>query len=419
MPTLKEYNNLKELRRAIVQKQVDTESLLDWESDRKLSKWLEEKGETDKARQLVGKYDINSENPTLILEVLSFSKEEIKKIIAGKNIDNSSHNTENITLEELNREVALLKKQINGLNELKMPVGTISLFSIENIPNGWLRCKGQCLSISCFESLFGQLGHTWGNNGKDNFFLPNLQQQACNSKLCYCIFTGEYKIPKEAIKQTSLLFTIDGASFEMVFVEGGTFMIGTSEVTLSSYYIGQFQVTQELWKAVMRKNPSYYEGDTLPVETVSHNDCIAFIEKLNKLTGERFRLLTEAEWEYAARGGKYTKGFTYSGSNVLSEVAWNRNCKKPHPVGKKKPNELGVYDMSGNVWEWCQDWYDSNYPSSKQDPTGPSTGSNRVNRGSSHYGNASSCAVTHRSCNLPGDIYRDLGLRLALVPQLS
>ena len=160
----------------------------------------------------------------------------------------------------------------------------------------------------------------------------------------------------------------------MVYVEGGTFMMGaTSEqgsdaydrekpahqVTLSSFSIGKYEVTQEEWEAVMGSNPSYFKGKKLPVEKVSWDNCQKFIRKLNKLTGKQFRLPTEAEWEYASRGGSMSRGYKYAGGNDLGSVAWydGNSDNKTHEVGKKQPNELGLYDMSGNVWEWCQDWY--------------------------------------------------------------
>lgn len=185
--------------------------------------------------------------------------------------------------------------------------------------------------------------------------------------------------------------------FDMVYVEGGTFTMGaTSEqgsdaysdespahsVTVSDFYIGKYEVTQAQWRAVMGSNPSNFKGDNLPVEQVSWNDIQKFITKLNTMTGKTFRLPTEAEWEYAARGGNQSKGYKYSGSNTLDNVAWYYNSGgKTHPVGQKQPNELGLYDMSGNVWEWCQDWYGSYSSSSQTNPTGPSSGSYRVLRG--------------------------------------
>ena len=168
-------------------------------------------------------------------------------------------------------------------------------------------------------------------------------------------------------------FSVNGITFKMVKVQGGTFTMGATaeqggvvtsdekpahEVTLSSFSIGQTEVTQELWEAVMGSNPSYWKGSKLPVEQVSWNDCQEFVKKLNALTGQKFRLPSEAEWEYAARGDSQSRGYKYSGSNNIDDVAWyDGNSDKTHAVATKQPNELGIYDMSGNVLEWCQDWY--------------------------------------------------------------
>ena len=223
----------------------------------------------------------------------------------------------------------------------------------------------------------------------------------------------------------------DGISIEMVKVEAGSFNMGaTSEmenpyedekpvhrVTLTNnYYVGKYEVTQALWQAVMGSNPSSFKGYDLPVEKVSWNDCQDFISKLNAMTGKRFRLPTEAEWEYAARGGKKSRGYQYSGSNTLGDVAWysDNSGKKTHAVGTKQPNELGIYDMTGNVWEWCQDWYGSYSSSPQTNPTGAVRGSCRVGRGGSWGNSARYCRSSYRGYITPGDRFNRLGLRLVL-----
>ena len=222
-----------------------------------------------------------------------------------------------------------------------------------------------------------------------------------------------------------------GISIEMVKVEAGTFMMGaTSEmenpyswekpvhqVTLPhDYYMGKYEVTQALWQAVMGSNPSYFKGDDLPVEQVSWGDCQEFISKLNSMTGRKFRLPTEAEWEYAARGGRKSKGYQYSGSSNISDVAWydGNSGNKTHPVGTKQANELGIYDMSGNVYEWCQDWKGSYVNSSQTNPTGAVSGSYRVYRGGSWYYDARYCRSSYRNSGAPGCRLNRLGLRLVL-----
>lgn len=259
-------------------------------------------------------------------------------------------------------------------------------------------------------------------------------------------------IPEEPAGTTT--YTVNGVTFKMVAVEGGTFTMGATEeqgsdvnfderpeheVTLSNYSIGQTEVTQALWVAVMGSNPSWFNGYAKdnteidfgvnlqrPVESMSWDACQEFISKLNAMTGKVFRLPTEAEWEYAARGGKQSNGFKYAGSNTLDEVAWyDANASYyvgidspdygTHTVGTKSPNELGLYDMSGNVWEWCQDWY-SKYAylnSDSVDPKGPSRGTYHVERGGSWVDEAKFCRVSCRSSALGGG-RQSLGLRLAM-----
>jgi formylglycine-generating enzyme required for sulfatase activity len=233
---------------------------------------------------------------------------------------------------------------------------------------------------------------------------------------------------EEILAQT---FTVGGVSFRMAKVKGGTFTMGaTSEqageaqsnespahsVTLSDYFIGETEVTQELWQVVMGSNPSQYYGMTRPVDYVSWNDCQTFITKLNQMTGKTFRLPTEAEWEYAARGGDKSQGNKYSGIlNDVTNVAWyiDNSNSKTHVVGKKIPNELGLYDMSGNVWEWCSDWYGSYSSSAQTNPTGPASGSYKVARGGNSLGEATTCRVSRRQV-FTTTAHGLIGLRLVI-----
>ena len=213
----------------------------------------------------------------------------------------------------------------------------------------------------------------------------------------------------------------------MVYVQGGTFLMGATleqadfddastpshSVTVSSFYIGKYEVTQEEWKAVMGNNPSKRVGLKLPVESVSWNDCKRFIKKLNEATGRSFRLPTEAEWEYAARGGK--NEYLYSGSNNFGEIGWckENGGKYTHIVGQKKANEFGIYDMSGNVGEWCEDWWKAYSIHAQTNPKGPSTGNYRVTRGGSVNASVKECRVYERYGDEPDASYWNIGFRLA------
>lgn len=238
----------------------------------------------------------------------------------------------------------------------------------------------------------------------------------------------------KAQREDYLVFTVKGVSFEMVYVKGGTYIMGcTSEqgkdcsndenplhpVKLSDFYIGNTEVTQALWEKVMGNNPSFFKGDNLPVESINWNDCQEFVKRLNLLTGKSFRLPTEAQWEYAARGGSKSQYYKYSGSNYISEVAWYsyNSSLTTHPVGTKKANELGLYDMSGNVWEWCSDWY-GKYGSylnfSQANPKGPSSGSYHVDRGGSWHSDVANCRISNRDFSTHNYRSSYLGLRLVL-----
>ena len=248
-------------------------------------------------------------------------------------------------------------------------------------------------------------------------------------------------------------FLVGDVRFKMIHVEGGEFRMGATreqsswlrenekpahQVTLSNYSIGETPVTQELWQTVMGDNPSSYKGAQRPVELVSWNDCQEFIRRLNQETGKQFRLPTEAEWEYAARGGMKSNGYEYSGSNDINEVAWysGNSSNETHPVKEKKPNELAIYDMSGNIWEWCQDWWNCNdkgahtnpaiwercqdmlgsYTSSSQtNPKGSISGSYRVTRGGCFGSEADHCSLSYRKKRIqPEKKFNFLGFRLAL-----
>ncbi len=216
---------------------------------------------------------------------------------------------------------------------------------------------------------------------------------------------------------------------EMVFVKGGTFMMGSNDgeddersvhqVTLTDFSIGKFEVTQAQWRTVMGSNPSKFAGcDQCPVEQVSWDDVQQFITTLNSKTGKNYRLPTEAEWEYAARGGNQSRGYTYSGSNDIGSVAWcNENSgSKTHAVGQKQANQLEIYDMSGNVWEWCSDWYGTYSSSPVVSPSGASSGQFRVARGGSWIGIPRFCRVALRYFINPDSRGSGLGFRLVLVP---
>ena len=250
---------------------------------------------------------------------------------------------------------------------------------------------------------------------------------------------GKIKIGEDFTEKVS------GVEIEMIYVKGGTFRMGATEeqgddaydyekpvhsVTLSDYYIGKFEVTQGLWEEVMgttiheqRIKAGYSStngvGSDYPMYYVNWEEAQEFCTRLGQLTGKNYALPTEAQWEYAARGGVKSRGYKYSGSNTIGNVAWYRdnNSSSTHPVATKQPNELGLYDMSGNVWEWCSDWYASDYyyDSPQSNPTGPPTGSRRVLRGGGWINFAEYCRVSSRNHNYPS--FRDsyYGFRVVLL----
>ena len=291
----------------------------------------------------------------------------------------------------------------------------LAMLSIDGIPNGtasgtrFLKTGKHNIEVT----LDGYVDYS-------RTFVVNSSSRRVNITLERAFYTPNVKT-----------FYANGVSFEMVEVRNGTFRMGATpeqagdaegdekpvhSVTLSSYYIGKTEVTQALWKAVMGSNPNYWKGDNLPVECVSWDDCQEFIRKLNALTSQHFRLPTEAEWEFACRGGNNSRGYKYSGSNNIDNVAWYRDNSgnKTHPVATKSPNELGIYDMSGNVWEWCCDWYGDYTSGAQTNPKGPESGLLRVYRGGSWGDGTWSCRSSNRRYYYPSYRYIDLGLRLAL-----
>ena len=283
---------------------------------------------------------------------------------------------------------------------------------------------------SSLNSLMQQLGYrfvenrgqftTWQNGAvKVAVFNPYNYK---NYKVGF-IFARDKNAP--ATTASVYTITVNGVSFKMIRVEGGTFQMGsiegdsdekpTHQVTLNTFSIGETEVTQELWQAVMGTNPSYFKGPKRPVEQVSWDDCQNFIRRLNQQTGRSFRLPTEAEWEYAARGGKRSNGYKYAGGSSIADVAWysGNSNHTTHDVATKRANELGLYDMTGNVWEWCQDWYGSYSSGSQTNPVGASSGSNRVYRGGSWFFDARLCRVSKRSRDGASGHDFSIGLRLA------
>ena len=294
----------------------------------------------------------------------------------------------------------------------------------------------------------------------------NSTEHEPNARFCHvcgCQFDDE-----QEILSFVRVFNVKGVEFKMIQVKGGSFMMGAHKkiedvfsnenpgipVHLDTFWIGETEVTQELWKAVMGENPSKFKElkrwslsnlilssyKSRPVESVSWEDCQNFIKELNRLTNEKFRLPTEAEWEYAARGGQQSHGYIYAGSNNLDDVAWyldnsgnvggpyysdkelqkiTKNHRQTHPVKLKSPNELGIYDMSGNVWEWCQEESSPRHLY-KNDPTSPIIGydAHKI-RGGSCLCQSCESLISWSSGGYNGSHLPDIGLRLILVSKTN
>ena len=257
--------------------------------------------------------------------------------------------------------------------------------------------------------------------------IAKVRQQEAEEKLRRELAEAERK--RRETGYSNGILKVNGIEYPMVYVSGGSFMMGSEDsdadsdekpvhqVTLSSYRIGKYEVTQDLWEAVMGSNPSNFKGSRRPVELVSWGDCQEFIRKLNSLTGQNFKLPTEAQWEFAARGGNSSNGYKYSGGNYIDNVAWydGNSGDRTHDVGTKSPNELGIYDMSGNVYELCSDWHGSYGSSSVTKPVGPSSGPTyREGRGGSWTDTAGKSRVSNRGRFIHYDHSVNCGLRLCL-----
>jgi formylglycine-generating enzyme required for sulfatase activity len=257
------------------------------------------------------------------------------------------------------------------------------------------------------------------------------------------VFTGCVTEPVNEQPVKGQPLTVSGLGMKFVYVAPGSFQMGSNDggswdnekpvhrVTISrGYWIGKYEVTQSEYQSIMGSNPSNFKGRNNPVETVNWHDAVKFCQKLTTRervagrlpSGYEYRLPTEAEWEFAARGGTKSRGYKYSGSDHIDSVAWhglNSFLNEIQEVGTKSGNELGVYDMSGNVWEWCNDRYGEYSSNSQTDPKGPSTGSARVGRGGGWYYYAGYCRSAFRSSGSPGDSDYSIGFRVAIAPSLK
>lgn len=318
-----------------------------------------------------------------------------------------------------------LIKGSNGIVKTTLPIGQHSYMVIcdgYESEEGTVKLKGSSPS-----NLQVALNKEILSTGKNESTFTKEEQQTAQTDVTSLGESTSIQNIAHQINSTTSSFTEEritipikeGVCIEMVKVEKGTISFGKGIKGITKfvanvsndYYIGKFEVTQALWQAVMGSNPAKNKGDNLPVEKVTWTECQDFIKKLNELTGKNFRLPTALEWVYAARGGSKSSGYKYSGSNKLSEVAWfDSNSKdKTHPVGTKMPNELGLYDMSGNVWEWCQDLGKSTKKSSKS-----LHGASRILCGGSWSDNAKYCTSLYLDEKPEGFYSIYMGMRLAL-----
>jgi formylglycine-generating enzyme required for sulfatase activity len=353
--------------------------------------------------------------------------------------------------DRLHTELDALRKHANELESINEQLNHKEVDEVEHLKQELTQTKNDRERL---EKRVHQLEKVKPNGGKNKWIAYSLLLVVftCVGLVWYSLSdkTKSHVEPKssntanvDSLQQTRS-FAVNGVLFKMIFVKGGTFKMGCdsggederplNSVTVSDFYMGEFEVTQSLWQEVMGTNiyqqrdkeytggPMFGVGSNYPMYYVSHTEAEEFCEQLNQQvrnqlpSGYFFTLPTEAQWEYAAKGGDKSKSYTYSGGNHLSDVGWydNNSSASTNTVGLKVPNELGLYDMSGNVWEWCADWYESYSSSEKKDPMGPSSGLYRVLRGGSWGSSASGCRITRRGYLSPNSRYNYGGFRLVL-----
>ena len=387
------------------------------------------------------------------------------------------------TTTDIIQDEPIVEKQDTSLNELKedelndekaafyrtKEIGTREAYNqyLETYPNGWFAEEARKMRDSM--TVYGpplveapvQLEKITPVSGNSQIKQKRLRQIIISilallaTIAILLIIINRCKHEAVDNSKASMVFKVNGVPFTMNLVDGGSFMMGANSedrvakdwekpqhwVTLDSYYIGETEVTQELWEAVMNDNPSQFKGKQMPVEHVSYDDCLLFIQRLKSKTGKSFRLPTEAEWEFAARGGINSKHCKYAGSNDIDVVAWywrnsgdnnitwdysNDSVKylehfnhcQTHPVKEKAPNELGLYDMTGNVLEWCSDWFEWYSAESVSNPQGPTSANpdryGKVRRGGYYLQSERYSRITYRLRTQPHERHEWLGFRLAL-----
>ena len=403
-----------------------------------------------------------SANPTTSDAKISYGKAtgEFGKTVTGLT-ENTEYHVRAYAINELGtaygEDVTFKTKEVTVPVLSAVTMGTVSNTSAEveatvtSLGNGTLVDAGFVYSLNPYPTLDDKL-LSCGKNTSLKSIIKGLQPEtkyyirayATNEKGTAYGAEKIFTTTKNVVNPYTTI-TVEtsygSVQFDMAKVDGGTFTMGaqntsasqpnydsdadsdekpTHSVTLSPYYIGKTEVTQQLWYVVMGSYPNisstYGRGDDYPVYNVTYSQCEQFIKKLNTLTGKTFRLPTEAEWEFAARGGKNTNGYKYSGNTTVGTVAWygSNSSNKTHPVAQKTANEINVFDMSGNVWEWCSDWYGNYSISSQTDPTGATSGSGHVIRGGAYNDAPTECRVTVRSYAAATSSFTTLGLRLVM-----